>query len=79
MGEQIKDGIMQDPLGKVMLAIVTALVLWVGNNTQGNSLKLAALETKIESLSEDRYTSAQAALLAQRLTILEQSIKASER
>lgn len=75
MGEQIKEGIMTDPLGKIMLAVVTALVLWVGQNTQGNSLKLAALEQKIEALATDRFTSAQAALLAQRLDRLERVVE----
>lgn len=71
MGDQIKEGMMTDPLGKIMLAIVTGLIFWVGNNTQGNSLKLAALEQKMELLAADRFTSAQAALLSQRLDRLE--------
>ena len=71
MGEQLKEGMMTDPLGKIMLAIVTALVLWVGQNTQGNSLKLAALEQKVDSFTADRFTGAQAALLDQRLRRVE--------
>lgn len=75
MGEQIKEGMMTDPLGKIMLAIVTALVVWVGQNTQGNSLQLAALEQKVDSLSDDRFTGAQAALLDQRLRRLEITVE----
>lgn len=79
MGEQIKDGLLTDPLGKVIMAVITALVIWVGQNTQGNSLKLAKLEEKVDNIITDRFTSSQAALFEQRLRSIENQLEKMDR
>lgn len=79
MAENLKT----DPLGKIMMAVILACVLWVGNTTYQNSIALAQqvvrieqLQSKVNRFSVDRYTGTQAAsdmaLIEQRLASLEQ-------
>lgn len=42
---------------KLVMAVFTAGCLWIGGTVQQNSIKLASMEEKLETASENRYTS----------------------
>jgi len=82
LGDDIKQAAATDPFGKLMMAVIMALVLWIANATRENvtaiaiqNVRMTSLQEQLLGISADRYTGAQArsdfALLEQRIERLE--------
>ena len=59
---------------KVTMSIIVAMLLWVGNTVYRNSVQIAVLVEKVESVTVDRFTGRDALLLEQRITTLERTV-----
>lgn len=70
-----KHYLMQDPLGKILMAMAIALLGWQIKTTQELTVEVAVLKEQVLTATSDRYTGAQAlsdkAVIDNRLNRLE--------
>lgn len=82
MVEEIRDSVMGDPIGKILMVVAVGLLTWNIKTTQDLTIDVAVVKEKMTTATTDRYTSKQAesdfALVDQKISTLEERIDSLE-